>query len=131
MVWRPIDRSPGFAVLATALERHIGPEAASIMRAPFSLGDDEQLSSLLIAAGFERLELRAETGAVRFASPERFVASYVAGSPLAGPVGAVPPEALDSLLAEVSANVQRFSGSDELSFPIEANLVRAWRPASR
>ena len=62
MVWRPIERSPGFAALAAALERHIGPDAASIMRAPFSLGDAEELSSLVAAAGFEGLDLRASTG---------------------------------------------------------------------
>jgi hypothetical protein len=34
------DRAiPGFAVLAAALERHIGADASSIMRAPFSLAD--------------------------------------------------------------------------------------------
>jgi SAM-dependent methyltransferase len=131
MVWRPIELSPGFAVLAAALERHIGPDAASIMRAPFSLGDAEELSSLIVAGGFEGLDLRASTGEVRFASVERFVASYIAGSPLAEPVAAAPPEARDALLAEVRANVQQFVGRDELKFPIEAHLARAWRPASR
>jgi ubiquinone/menaquinone biosynthesis C-methylase UbiE len=45
MTWRGIERATGFAVLAAALEQHIGPEAASIMRAPFSLGDAEELTS--------------------------------------------------------------------------------------
>jgi SAM-dependent methyltransferase len=130
MVWRPIERSPGFAALATALERQIGPEAATIMRAPFSLGDAEGLSGLLAAAGFEGLDLRVSTGAVRFASVERFVASYVAGSPLAEPVAAAPPEARDALLAEVLAQLEHFAGRDELKFPIEAHLARARRPAS-
>ena len=130
MVWRAIDQSPGFAALAAALERHIGPEASSIMRAPFSLGDPEELSSLIAEGGFEALDLRAETGAVRFASVERFVASYVAGSPLAAPVAAASPEARDALLAEVVAKLEQFVGGDELKFPIEAHLARARRPAA-
>jgi SAM-dependent methyltransferase len=130
MVWRPIDQAPGFAVLAAALERHIGPEASSIMRAPFSLGDPEQLRSLVGAGGFEALDLRAETGAVRFPSVERFVASYIAGSPLAAPVAAAPPEAREALLAEVVAKLEQFVGGDELEFPIEAHLVQALRPAA-
>lgn len=127
MVWRGIERATGFAVLAAALELHIGPEAASIMRAPFSLGDAEELTSLIAAAGFERLDLRAETGAVRFATVARFVASYVAGSPLAGPVAASPPEARNALLAEVAAKLEPLAG-DELKFPIEAYLARAHKP---
>jgi hypothetical protein len=130
MVWRLIDRSPGFAILATALERHIGPDAASIMRAPFSLGDPEELSSLIPEGGFEVLDLRAETGTVRFASVERFVASYVAGSPLAAPVAAAPPEARDALLAEVVAKLRQFVSGGELKFPIEASLARARKPGS-
>ena len=129
MVWRPIERSSGFAVLAAALERHIGPDASSIMRAPFSLGDAEELSSLVGAGGFEALDLRAETGGVRFPSVERFVASYVAGSPLAGPVAAAPAEARGALLAEVVAKLRQF-GREELEFPIEAHLARARRPAA-
>jgi SAM-dependent methyltransferase len=39
MVWRSIDHSPGFAVLAAALDRHIGPAAGAVMRAPFGLSD--------------------------------------------------------------------------------------------
>jgi ubiquinone/menaquinone biosynthesis C-methylase UbiE len=130
MVWRPIEQSPGFAALAAALERHIGPEASSIMRAPFSLGDPEELSSLVAEGGFETLDLRAEAGAVRFASVEHFVASYVAGSPLAAPVAAAPAEARDALLAEVVAKLEQFVGGDELKFPIEAYLARARKPAS-
>jgi ubiquinone/menaquinone biosynthesis C-methylase UbiE len=127
MVWRDIERATGFAILAAALEQHIGPQAASIMRAPFSLGDAEGLTSLITAAGFEGLDLRAENGAVRFASVARFVASYVAGSPLAGPVAAAPPEAWDAFLAETEAKLEPVA-DDELEFPIEAYLVRALRP---
>jgi SAM-dependent methyltransferase len=129
MVWRPIERSPGFAALAAALERQIGPDAASIMQAPFSLGDVEQLSSLLAAGGFEGLELEVSTGTVRFPSIERFVASYVAGSPLAETVTAAPAEARDALLADVLAELKQFAGRDELTFPIEAYLARGSRPA--
>lgn len=127
MVWRGLERATGFAVLAAALEQHIGREAAAIMRAPFSLGDAEEITSLIAAAGFERLDLQAETGAVRFSSVARFVASYVAGSPLAGPVAARPPEARDALLAEVVAKLEPVAG-DEVEFPIEAYLARALRP---
>jgi SAM-dependent methyltransferase len=128
MVWRSIDRSPGFGALAEALERHIGSDAASIMRAPFSLGDVEELTSLLAVASFEGLDVRAEAGTVRFASVAQFVASYVAGSPLAGPVAAAPAEARDAVLADVASKLEPFVGSAELVFPIEAYLARGQRP---
>ena len=52
MVWRSIDHSPGFAALAGALDRHIGPEAGATMRAPFALGDEAALRDLVEGAGF-------------------------------------------------------------------------------
>lgn len=51
MVWRSIRYSPGFAVLADALERHVSPEAAKVTHAPFSLGDTEELRCLMTGAG--------------------------------------------------------------------------------
>jgi hypothetical protein len=98
------------------------------MQAPFSLGQADELTSLVAAAGFERLDLRGETGTVRFTSAERFVASYVAGSPLAGPVAAAHAPARAAMLAEVAAKLEPFVCGDGLKFPIEAYFFRAWRP---
>ncbi len=86
MVWRGIEHSPGFAVLAAALARHASTEAASIMRAPFGLADAEELRDLMAAAGFRDIGIRPVLGTVRFPSVARFVQDYVAGSPLAGHV---------------------------------------------
>jgi SAM-dependent methyltransferase len=47
MVWREIDRAPGFAVLAAALGRTISADAEALMRAPFALSDAGELSRLL------------------------------------------------------------------------------------
>jgi hypothetical protein len=85
MVWRGINESPGFAVLAEALERHVGQAAVAIMRAPFGLPSADELAALVRGAGFQDVAIQQRVGTVRFPSTERFVLSYVAGSPLAGP----------------------------------------------
>ena len=71
MVWRGIDESPGFAVLADALERHVGEAAAAIMRAPFGLSNADQLDQLVRNAGFQDIAIQQRVGTVRFPSPER------------------------------------------------------------
>jgi len=58
-VWRPIQHSPGYAVLADVLERHIGPEVAAMTRAPFALGDAGELRGLLAEAGFRNVHIRS------------------------------------------------------------------------
>jgi SAM-dependent methyltransferase len=123
MVWREIDRAPGFAVLAAALDRTIGADAGALMRAPFSLGDAGELTTLLEAGGLCDCAIRAETGNVRFASAAMFVRSYVGGSPLAAIVATAPAPAYEELVREVERAVDPFVEQNSLCFPIEAHLA--------
>jgi ubiquinone/menaquinone biosynthesis C-methylase UbiE len=59
MVWRSINESPGFAVLAEALQRHVGQAAASIMRAPFGFSNSEELASLACRSSGGKYHARA------------------------------------------------------------------------
>jgi SAM-dependent methyltransferase len=127
LVWRSIDHSPGFAALADALDRHIGPAAGAIMRAPFGLGDDPSLRDLLTGAGFRDVRLDRQSGTVRFGSARELVTAQVAGSPLAGPVGAAGPAARAALLAGAEATLERWREPTRLAFPIGALLISARR----
>jgi len=125
MVWRGIQESPGFAVLADALQRHVGQAAASIMRAPFGLSNADELEALVRAAGFQNVAIQQRSGTVRFPSVERFVLSYVAGSPLAGPVSQADDAARAALITDVRNALGKFTSNDELAFPIAAHLLSA------
>jgi len=125
MVWRSIEHSPGFGILAAALARHVGSEAAGIMRAPFSLAEAEELRGLIAAAGFRDITIRPVPGTVRFPSVARFVQDYVAGSPLAGHVAKVSDEARAALVSEVSDALRSHLAAGALAFPIEAHLASA------
>jgi ubiquinone/menaquinone biosynthesis C-methylase UbiE len=125
MVWRGIEHSPGFAVLAAALARHASTEAASIMRAPFGLADAEELRNLIAAAGFRDITIRPVPGAVRFPSVARFVQDYVAGSPLAGHVAKISDEARAALVSEVGDALRSYLAAGALTFSIEAHLASA------
>jgi SAM-dependent methyltransferase len=123
MVWREIDRSPGFAALAEALGRTIGSDAEAVMRAPFGLSDVGELSALLSGAGLHDCAVRAETGTVRFASATSFVRSQIGGSPLAPIAAAAPASAREELLREVERALAPVTEPGSLWFPIEAHLA--------
>jgi SAM-dependent methyltransferase len=125
MVWRGIERSPGFSILAAALARHVSSEAAGIMRAPFALAEAEDLRRLLAAADFREITIRPVPGTVRFPSVARFVQDYVAGSPLAGHVAKVSDEARAALVSEVGGALRSYLVTGALAFPIEAHLASA------
>jgi ubiquinone/menaquinone biosynthesis C-methylase UbiE len=123
MVWREIDRAPGFAVLAAALGRTISADAEALMRAPFALGDAGELSRLLESAGFSDCTIRAEIGSVRFASAAMFIGSYIGGSPLAAIVATAPAPAYEKLVSEVERGLDSCIEQNSLFFPIEAHLA--------
>jgi SAM-dependent methyltransferase len=125
MVWRGIYESPGFAVLAESLERHIGQAPAAIMRAPFGLSDADELTALVRAAAFQDVTIQQRAGTVRFPSVEKFVLSYVAGSPLAGPVSQANDAARGALMADVRNALGQYTSNTELAFPIAAHLLSA------
>jgi ubiquinone/menaquinone biosynthesis C-methylase UbiE len=125
MVWRSIQESPGFAALAEALERNVGPAAATIMRAPFGLCDAEELTDLVRVAGFRDIAIQRRIGTIRFASVEKFVGSYVAGTPLAGPVSQANDEAREALIADAKSALAQYTTSTGFAFPIAAHLLSA------
>ncbi|HSW14025.1 MAG TPA: methyltransferase domain-containing protein [Solimonas sp.] len=126
LVWRALAHSPGFAVLATALERHVSSAAAAVMRAPFVFGDStDELRDLLTQAGFRTVRVGADVRMVRFASPAAFVRYQVAGSPLATHVAAVDDAAREALIREVTEAMQGYLNDDGLAFPIEGQVAIA------
>jgi len=127
-VWRPIEHSPGFAVFADALDRHIGPD---LLAGPFSLGDAAELRALLEQADFHDVRIRAAARTLCFPSAEAFVTRYVAASPLSEPVGQADEPARAALVADVRVGLEAYLDADGLAFPIENHLVTAsgGRPA--
>ena len=124
-VWRPMQFSPGFSALATALGRHIAPEAAAIMQGPFALGSAEDLRTLITGAGFGEVVVRPAAKSLRFPSPEEFVRRYVAATPLAAVAAKASDDARAALITEVSAALKSSVDHQGLAFPIEAHLVLA------
>jgi ubiquinone/menaquinone biosynthesis C-methylase UbiE len=125
MVWRGIGESPGFEALAEILEQNIGPAAAMIMRAPFGLSDASELSQLVEDTGFREVKVYQRVGTIQFPSIERFVSSYVAGSPLAGHVSQANDAAREKLRADATQALGKYINNHGLSFPVAAHLLAA------
>jgi len=125
-VWRGIDRSPGFAVLAETLTRRISPEAGALMTSgPFGLSGAEELRTLVAAANFRDITIHPATKILRYRSAHEFVLRYVAGSALAGPVTGAIDSARVGLLADVNEQLQPYVDDRGLAFPIESNMLVA------
>jgi hypothetical protein len=123
-VWSRIEGSPGMAALVEALERHVGIEAANNRRAPFALGDADEVRDLLVGAGFCDVEVQTMVETARFPSPEELVAYQLAATPLST-LGALTEEARRAIEVDVRAALGSYVHDGELAVPMEAHLALA------
>jgi len=120
MVPQAIEYCPGFAILVEKLADHIGWQAAALLRIPFTLGDGEELHSLLVDAGFQDVIICPEVKMIRFPSPATFVQALITGSSIASQVD---DDTMAQFITEVSLQLQPFMRKGELSFPMGGHLA--------
>jgi SAM-dependent methyltransferase len=121
--WRDIDRSPGYAAFADALERHAG--AGGIMRAPFAFGDRESLRMLLLGAGFDGVRVLIDVKVCRFPSVAEFLRYEVLASPLAEPVERLDAGEREALVADLEDVLEPWADDDGVAVPIESHVALA------
>jgi ubiquinone/menaquinone biosynthesis C-methylase UbiE len=104
----PGPTPPLFTIMAEALARHIGPEAAGFVNHVFSLHDTAEIQSLVSSAGFLDLSVQSDTKQLGLPGPEEFLWQYVQSTPLAGVVARVSDERRGSLERDLVSKWQAF-----------------------
>jgi len=124
-VWRDIQHIPGYIALADALASHVGPEAASFMHMTGSVADE--LESLALEAGFQKVAVRSASRKLHFSSPEAFVWEMIQCTPLAwmSSVNQADESVRSRVTTEVTDKLQQYLDDDGLKFPIEARVLTA------
>lgn len=125
LVWTEIEHNPAMHALATALERHISPEAGRNRRNPFSLSDPDDLHALLTAA-FTSVSVTIASAIAQFPSPEDFVTYQLAATPFST---LSPPtdEQMRAVQHDVRQVLTPYLRDGRLAAPMEANLGMGWR----
>lgn len=126
-VWRPLEYNPSYVVLVDALERHVGDDAARMIRSPFPAWDGDDLRSLVRDVGFSEFSIIIEIGSMRYPSAEEFVRREAASSPLAGPLAALEQEVQQGLVQDVGDALQKYTDDEGIVFPMESHVLTAHR----
>ncbi len=121
-VWSRIEGSPGMAALVTALQRHVGAEAANNRRAPFALADAGELADLLDVAGFRDVHIHTRVEPARFSSPEALVAAQLAATPVST-IGDLTEATRGAIARDVRAMLQDYLRDDGMTVPMESHLA--------
>ena len=97
----PGAAAPLFETLATAMGRHIAPEAQGFVETVFSMREPGDLAHLLQDAGFHDIEITEETKDLTLPPAQDFLWQYVSSTPLAEVVAAADASALGALEQDV------------------------------
>jgi SAM-dependent methyltransferase len=115
--WSGLDRTPGYDAMVSLIAAELGEAAADALRAPFVLGDIDDLRQLLMPIGGE-LRLDEIGGTARFASIADWVHTEVRGWTLAD---LVDDDGEAALLARAERDLAPFMAADgAVAFPAPA-----------
>lgn len=126
-VWRPIEFNSTYVVMADALERYVGEDAATMMRSPFPPWDRSALTALLREAGFREAVVTIEVGSMRYPSTREFLRREAASSPLSEPLGALDPTVRDALVEDLEEKLAAYTDDRGVVFPMESFVADARR----
>ena len=124
---RPIKHNPAYALLAEALNRHLGPDAETMMRSPFLPLSTNELRDLLKRAGFRDVRILIGIGPVRYPSAKEFLRREAASSPLAGQIKSLSDDVFAELVLDLEAALEAYIDDDGIVFPAETYFAIAWR----
>ena len=124
-VWDSLEHSEAYPISVDLLDRRAGPAAADALRAPFVLGDTDELQRLFEAAGASRLSIDTRHGTARFPSVRSMVEADLRGwLPVMGVD--LDDELIDSVLAEAEAALSEYVLDDgRMVFDAPAHIVTA------
>lgn len=124
----PLDGSPGYAALVDLLDRLFGKAIADEMKAPFALGDADELHTLFVRAGIDDVTIETRPGAAHFASVDAWMHTDVKGWTLADRID--EPDYL-RLLQAARTDLAEFVRDDgSVTFPFPAHVATAQKPGA-
>ncbi|MDX1501508.1 MAG: methyltransferase domain-containing protein [Thermoanaerobaculia bacterium] len=127
-VWDRLEVSEAYPVEVELLERLAGREAADALRAPFALGDREELAELLQAAGATSVAVASSSGTARFPSVRTMVEADLRGwLPVMGVV--LEEAVIERVLREAEVALSEYvTPEGRVAFPAPAHVVTGRRP---
>ena len=126
-VWDSLENVTGYAAAVQLLSRLFGDSAAESLRAPYSLGDVQNLSSLFSDAGVPDIKITTLEGKARYPSIRYWMEADIRGWTLAD---VLDDEQFELLVSEAETEFARFVTNDgTVEFRNPAHIVTAIRRA--
>lgn len=127
-VWESLERSDAYPEAVELLQRLAGDDAADALRAPFVLGDREELRSMFEEVGAGAVRIDTQSGPARFPSVRTMVEADLRGwLPVMGV--ALSEEAIEQILTEAEQVLASYvTEQGTMEFEALAHIVTVVKP---
>ena len=127
-VWDSLDHTPAYAAELALLERIAGRRGADALRAPFVLGDQQELAMLVAGAGFAAVAVTAHHGTAKFPSLRSMIEADLRGwLPVMGVV--LSEEQIARAIAEAGDALNIYvTAEGRVEFDSPAHIVTGIKP---
>ena len=127
-VWNSLDSIPAYASVVAVLENTAGTHAADALRAPFVLGNRNDLARLFSEAGVASAEITTHRGVGQFPSIRTMVEADLRGwLPMVGVN--LSENQIDRILQDAEHELSSYSTADgRIAFDLSAHLITAKVP---
>ncbi len=130
-VWGRLERHPFHAALVDGIGMFLGSEAKSAFDLAFSLNTADELRSLGRESGFEKVHVRFEHRTARHPSPKDLVEGFLASTPVAAQVLALPDDRKTALVGHITDRLGSYIDDDGLAVSQENHFLTASKPVQK
>lgn len=122
-VWDSLENSAAYPIAVELLEQMVGQRAADALRAPFVLGDTEELTTLFEDAGVASVSITTRNGTARFPSIRTMVEADLRGwLPVMGVV--LEEEQIESILTKAENALRQYvTAEGDMVFDSPAHII--------
>jgi len=125
-VWQGLDCHPFYQTIHDVTQRRLGRSAVQHV---FSLGDADELRSLLVDAGFQHVEIEPMSITARFPNPQQFLAWEIDVDPTTTPLmqhldDQSRQAMMDSVRGDMAAALREVTEAGQVVLPFHAHIVK-------
>ena len=122
-VWGSLQQCPIWGEVYAGLQETVPAAIADMMKAPFSLGDAQQLTALAEEAGLSDIKIKTCSLPLTFERGVDQAIRVLDATPLAPQIAALPSETQHTMVENLQTRLARFSHNDKCRSDLVANIL--------
>ncbi len=122
-VWRSLKYFPFYTALHAALDTYVSSNAADMLASAFTLGNPDEIRTLLEQSGFEEINISLVIKQMRYDPVEDFLIGGFAASPFAQEILSLPEDKRTAMFQAVLQSISGYIDDQGLAAPMESYVV--------